>query len=216
MDLPAPPPGPGRNAPQFEAGDVVVHPYHGAGRVLSRRRRRLAGRERSYLEIELADCALKVMIPCESAAAVGLRTVAGPEQLDRIPTVLTSPARAVSGNWATRERHYRERLKRADVLELAAIVRDLASGTAEIKRSAREDELHEHVRRLLTSELAYALGVDTEQATAYIDKHLASVPNAHAHKPSPVAQSPPQTAEAPSPHQLEPVRPPPADADRSA
>ena len=40
----------------FAVGDTVVHPHHGAGRVVSRRRRRTLGSAaRNYLEIELDD-----------------------------------------------------------------------------------------------------------------------------------------------------------------
>lgn len=73
-------PEPGEGALLFNVGDLVVHPHHGAGRIVSRRRRLLAGVERDYLEIELADSALKIMVPYESAAAVGLRAVAGPHR----------------------------------------------------------------------------------------------------------------------------------------
>ena len=89
MEIIAVQPESGEGSPRFDVGDLVVHPHHGAGRVVSRRRRRLlGGGERGYLEIDLVDSPLKIMVPCESTAAVGLRAVAGPRRLARIVAVL--------------------------------------------------------------------------------------------------------------------------------
>ena len=98
---------PGDGAQPFDVGDLVVHPHHGAGRVVSRRRRRRLGGERNYLEIDLVDCALKIMVPCESAAVVGIRAVVGPRRLSRIVAVLEGEPDAVLGNWSARERQSR-------------------------------------------------------------------------------------------------------------
>ena len=173
MEINAARPGSGRDAHSFDVGDLVVHPHHGAGRVISRERRVLAGSERSYLEIDIADCALTIMVPCESAATVGLRAVVGPRQLGEISAVLETKPNAAPGNWSARDRHYRDKLKDGDVLALASVVRDLGSRATESRLAAKEQELLQRSRRLLASELSCALGVDTERALAYIDEHAA-------------------------------------------
>lgn len=174
MEITAARPGSGDDARPFDVGDLVVHPHHGAGRVISRERRGLAGGERSYLEIDLADCALRIMVPCESAATVGLRAVVGPRQLGEIIAVLEAEPNAAPGNWSARERHYRDRIKGGDVLELASVVRDLGSRASESRLAAKEQELLQRTRRLLASELSCALGIDTEHALEYIDEHAAA------------------------------------------
>src|SRR5437763_7816091 len=184
MEIIAVQPESGEGSPRFDVGDLVVHPHHRAGRVVSRRRRRLlGGGERGYLEIDLVDSPLKIMVPCESTAAVGLRAVAGPRRLARIVAVLEAEPDAALGNWSARQRHYRERLKGGDVLELASIVRDLAVHATDSGLSAREDDLYQRLRRLLASELACALGVDAQHAVEYIDEHVASRGRARAASP---------------------------------
>ena len=162
----------------FAVGDLVVHPHHGAGVVVSRRRRQLAGAVRTYLELDLAHSSLKIMVPCDAAASVGLRAVVGPRQLARIAAVLGGQPNLNGSNWPARRRHYRAQLQGGDVLELAAVVRDLAARASEAGLSSNERELYERSRRVLVSELRYALGVDTEQAAAYIDERIAP-----AHRP---------------------------------
>jgi CarD family transcriptional regulator len=162
--------------PRFDVGDLVVHPHHGVGRVISSQRRRLATGERSYLEIDLVDNTLTIKIPCESATAVGLRPVVGPPEVSRIVAVLEAEPGDLSGNWAAREKRYREQLKCGDVLELAAVVRDLGRRGGEAELASREKELRQRTRQRLASELGYALGLDGEKAVAYIDRHIARGP----------------------------------------
>jgi CarD family transcriptional regulator len=166
-------------APQFDVGDLIVHPHHGVGRVISNQQRRLAGPERSYLEIDLVDSTLRIMIPYESATTVGLRPVVGPAQVRQIAAVLEAEPAPPTGNWSTRERRYREQLKCGDVLDLAAVVRDLALRASDHRLATREQELHDQTRRRLASELGCALGLNPEQAASYIDWHIARCqPNA--------------------------------------
>ncbi len=157
----------------FEVGDRVVRPRHGAGVVVSCERRLLLGSERDYLEIELDHHALRIMLPCESAGAVGLRRVIDRRGLARIAAVLEDEPDPVLPSWPARQKHHHEKLKDGDVLELAALVRDLAMRDAESGLPTTERDLYERSRRILVSELRYALDVDPERAGAYIDEHLA-------------------------------------------
>ena len=163
-----------RRACAFDVGDLVVHPYHGAGVVVSRRRRRQLGGTRAYLEIYLAHSSLKILVPCDAAARVGLRAVVGPRGLRRIIGVLEDEPTPGAMSWSARRKHYQAKLKGGDVLDLAAGNRDLAVRAAESKLSSSERELYERSRRVLISELRYALGVDAEQAAKYIDEHVES------------------------------------------
>lgn len=172
----------------FDTGDLVVHPHHGVGRVVSRQRRRLAGAERSYLEIDLVDSSLRIMVPCESAATVGLRSVVGPQQLRQIVAVLEAEPDTVLGRWSARERHYRDQLKGGDVLALAAVVRDLAVRATESDLPAGEGLLYERARSLLACELGCALGIDAPAALEYIQHHVASGRRADAGPPGGVGE----------------------------
>ena len=157
---------------RFDVGDVVVHPRHGAGNVVERRRRVVEGRARTYLEIELTATSLRIMVPCDAAEAVGLRPVVGPRRLREIVGVLEADPDGGDRNWSARRKHYREQLESGDVLALAATIRDLA---ARARLSTGERDLYQHSRRQLASELSYALGVDAEDAGAFIDEHVEAV-----------------------------------------
>lgn len=165
-------------ARRFDVGDRVVHPHHGAGEVVSRQPRRIHGEVRDYLEIELAHASLRIMVPCDATVALGLRPIVDRRRVRRIVEVLESEPDAFDGNWSARQKDYRARLKAGDVLELAAVVRDLAAQAAESKLSNQEQELYKRSRLLLASELRYALDTDAEHAGAYIDEHITTTTNA--------------------------------------
>ena len=93
--------------------------------------------------------------------------------LARVIAVLEDEPDVVPPSWWARQRHYREKLKEGDVFELAAVVRDLAMRASDSGLPSTERQLYERSRRILVSELRYALGVDPERAGAYIDEHLA-------------------------------------------
>jgi CarD family transcriptional regulator len=157
---------------RFDVGDVVVHPRHGAGNVVERRRRVVEGRARTYLEIELTAIELRIMVPCDAAAEVGLRPIVGPRGLREIIDVLEAEPDGEDRNWSARRKHYRAQLDSGDVLALAATIRDLA---VRATPSAGERDLYRHSHRVLASELAFALGIDTDGAGAFIDEHIGTV-----------------------------------------
>lgn len=157
----------------FGVGDMVVHPHHGPGVVVSRRPRRLLGATRDYLEIELAHHSLKILVPCDCASRVGLRAVIDHQRLRRIVEVLEEEPEIVSESWSARQRRFRTKLKDGDVLELAAVLRELATRAAKSTLPTTERALYQRSRELLASELCVVLEVDEARAEAYIDAHVA-------------------------------------------
>ena len=157
---------------RFDVGDRVVHPRHGAGRVVLRRPRVVEGSARDYLEIELTAASLRIMVPCDATAAVGLRPVAGPRRVREIVAVLEAEPEGADRNHSARRKHYQAQLEGGDVLALAAVIRDLAARAAASALPTGERDLYQQSRRVLSSELSYALDVDAEGAGAFIDEHI--------------------------------------------
>lgn len=157
---------------RFDVGDRVVHPRHGAGEVVERRQRDVEGSQREYMEIELTAPALRIMVPCDAAAAVGLRPVSGPRRVRQIVEVLEAAPEGADPNYSARRKRYQAQLAGGDVLGLAAVIRDLAARAAASALPTGERDLYQRSRRVLASELSYALGLDAEDAGAFIDGHI--------------------------------------------
>ena len=160
----------------FDVGDTVVHPHHGVGVVVSRRPRRLVGGTRNYLEIELDHHSLRIMVPCDCASRLGLRPVMDRERLRCIVEVLEEEIEVVSESWSARQKRLRAMLKSGDLLELAAVLGELATRAAKSAPPATERALYQRSRQVLASELQYVLEVDEARAEEYIDEHVARKP----------------------------------------
>src|SRR3954471_8971642 len=73
---------------EFEIGDNVVYPHHGAGKVLKKELKKMFGEEREYLTIKILHNDMTVMVPCENAGVAGLRRVIDEETVQRVLAVL--------------------------------------------------------------------------------------------------------------------------------
>ena len=156
----------------FEIGDKVVYPHHGAGLVMEKSTRELMGTERDYLTIKILHNDLTVMVPCENAGKAGLRRVIDEEEIKKVMAVLTDEVSEMPKNWNRRFKHNREKIKTGDVFELAEVVRNLAIREMEKGLSTGEKQMYTRAKKILSSEFMYALDKDEEGAEEYLDKLL--------------------------------------------
>src|ERR1700758_1103422 len=73
---------------EFEIGDNVVYPHHGAGKVIRKEQKDVLGERREYLTIKILHNEMTVMVPSENAALAGLRRVIDDETLEKVQAVL--------------------------------------------------------------------------------------------------------------------------------
>ncbi len=153
----------------FEVGDNVVYPHHGAGVVQGKESKELLGEAREYLTIKILHNEMTVQVPCENAGAAGLRRVIGPEDVKKVTAVLTDDVSEMPKNWNRRFKHNREKIKTGDVFELAEVVRNLAIREIEKGLSTGEKQMYTRAKKILASEFMYALDKDEEGAETYLD-----------------------------------------------
>jgi CarD family transcriptional regulator len=153
----------------FEEGDKVVYPHHGAGLVMTKETRELMGEEREYLTIKILHNELTVMVPCENAGKAGLRRIIDEEEIKKVTDVLTDEVSEMPKNWNRRFKYNREKIKTGDVFELAEVVRNLAIREMEKGLSTGEKQMYTRAKKILASEFMYALDKDEEGAEEYLD-----------------------------------------------
>ena len=154
---------------EFEEGDNVVYPHHGAGVVLKKESRDMMGEDRDYLTIQILHNDMTVMVPCDNAHRAGLRRVINEQQVRRVIDVLTGEVSEMPKNWNRRFKYNREKIKTGDVYELAEVVRNLAIREWEKGLSTGEKQMYTRAKKILASEFMYALDKDEDGAEEYID-----------------------------------------------
>jgi CarD family transcriptional regulator len=156
----------------FDVGDKVVYPHHGAAVIERREVRTELGQEREYLVLRLAYGDLTLMVPAENTDEVGLREVINDEEVDEVFAVLRKKEARMPTNWSRRFKNHVEKLKSGDVYQVAEVVRNLSLRDKEKGLSAGEKRMLANSRRILTSELTFALGVSEEEAEKRLDEAL--------------------------------------------
>jgi CarD family transcriptional regulator len=158
----------------FEIGDNVVYPHHGAGQVLKKELKKMFGEEREYLTIKILHNDMTVMVPCENAGVAGLRRVIDEETVQKVLAVLQDELSEMPKNWNRRFKHNRDKIKTGDIYELAEVVRNLAIREHDKGLSTGEKQMFTRAKKILASELMYALEKSEDDAEAYLDDLLTS------------------------------------------
>jgi CarD family transcriptional regulator len=155
----------------YKVGDHVVYPHHGAGKVTKKEMKELLGEKREYLTIRILHNNMTVMVPCEKAGQVGLRSIIGTSAIKKVMAVLSDDVSTMPKNWNRRFKFNREKIKTGDIYELAEVVRNLAIREFEKGLSTGEKQMYTRARRILASEMQYALAMPEEEA----EEHLVDV-----------------------------------------
>jgi RNA polymerase-interacting CarD/CdnL/TRCF family regulator len=109
---------------EFELGDHVVYPHHGAGKVMKKEEMEMLGERREYLTIKILHNDMTVRVPTENAAIAGLRRVIDEETVKKVLDVLRDEVSEMPKNWNRRFKHNRDKIKTGDIYELAEVVRN--------------------------------------------------------------------------------------------
>jgi CarD family transcriptional regulator len=167
---------------EFEIGDNVVYPHHGAGKVIRKDEKEVLGERREYLTIKILHNEMTVMVPSENAALAGLRRVIDDETLKKVEAVLQDECSEMPKNWNRRFKHNRDKIKTGDIYELAEVVRNLAVRESEKGLSTGEKQMFTRAKRILASELMYALSMDDEEVEEHIYGLMGTTPNGNGRK----------------------------------
>ena len=157
----------------FEVGDKVVYPHHGAGTVVKKEKREILGQTREYLTIQILHNDMTVNVPVENAEQVGLRTVIDEDLVNTVVKALTAGESEMPKNWNRRFKHNRDKMKTGDIFELAEVVRNLALREQDKGLSTGEKQMFTRAKKILASELMYALDKGEDEAEEHLDDLLA-------------------------------------------
>lgn len=156
----------------FRVGDKVVHPHHGAAEIIKRSKLDLAGEPRAYFELEIAtESSLKVLIPVdtidETIRPVITKTAAG-----KVLLKFKEEPQDSGANWSRWYKVLNEKMTSGDIFQVAEVVRDLTHAQHAKGISPALKRMLSKARTTLSSELAFALRINPDQALERIDQAL--------------------------------------------
>ena len=158
----------------LQIGDRVVYPMHGAGEITGIEEYDVMGQGqmKSYYVLEMPIGGMRIMLPADNIDKVGLREVSPTDMVDKIEEVLKGdPVKAV-GSWNKRFHANLNRLKTGDILEVAAVLRNLALQDRIKKISSGERRLLDTAKQIFLTEMVYVLDGTMETTEAWLQKML--------------------------------------------
>jgi len=158
----------------FEVGETVVYPHHGAATIEAINVRKMRGQEMTFLKLKVVQGDLTIEVPADNVEMVGVRDVVDTEGLDRVFDVLKAQFTEEPTNWSRRYKANQEKLASGDVLKVAEVVRDLSRREGDKGLSAGEKRMLSKARQILISELALANNSEEDAASELLNSVLAS------------------------------------------
>jgi CarD family transcriptional regulator len=140
--------------------------------VLKKEEKDVLGEKREYLTIKILHNNMTVMVPTANASVAGLRRVIDDETLKKVMDLLQDDVSEMPKNWNRRFKHNRDKIKTGDIYELAEVVRNLAIRENQKGLSTGEKQMFTRAKKILASELMYALAMTEEQVDAHLTRML--------------------------------------------
>lgn len=160
----------------FSVGDCVVYPMHGAGVIESIEEKEILGALKKYYVMKLPLGEMKVLIPIDNIAQVGLRGIIEKDEVSQVFVILKGDQPEMSTNWNRRYRNHLEKIKSGDIYEVAEVVRNLMLRDREKGLSTGESKMLDTARQILISELILVQETESTEITSVLDDIFEQVP----------------------------------------
>lgn len=162
-------------AENFVAGDHVVYPTHGVGKVEKIAVEEIAGHSLELIHITFEENRMTLRVPVSKARSAGLRKLASRKMFDEALAVLKGRARIKRTMWSRRAQEYEAKINSGDPLSIAEVVRDLHRNAGQPDQSFSERQIYEAAMDRLAAELGALDSTDKVTAVAKLAGFLKTV-----------------------------------------
>ena len=158
----------------YQPGDVVIHPAHGAAKVVGIESKDVGDGDMEFLVLEPLFFDMKVYIPQNTAKASGLRQPVKKGHFRKVVTTLKKESKRNTENWQRRFRSYNKKIQSGDLCQVAEVVSSLDRKNRQKGLSTTENILLERAFNILASEYVCVTNTDKDSAFDFFNKALMS------------------------------------------
>jgi len=155
---------------EFAAGDFVVYPTHGVGKIVAEETQEIAGTQLTVFVIDFERDRMTLRLPVDKAKASGLRPISTRKQMQNAVAKLKGRSRARRTMWSRRAQEYESKINSGDPISIAEVVRDLHRGQEQPDQSYSERQMYQAALERLAREFAAVEDMDTDSAAARIEE----------------------------------------------
>jgi CarD family transcriptional regulator len=175
--------------PDFKAGEYIVYPAHGVGRIVGIDSQEVAGYKLDLFVISFLKDKMTLRVPMMKATSVGMRKLADPNTVKRALETVRGRARIKRTMWSRRAQEYEAKINSGDLISIAEVVRDLFRSENQPEQSYSERQLYEAALDRMSREISSVNRISETEAIRQIEQNLAKSPRRGV-KPEGVVEAP--------------------------
>src|SRR6266849_4120648 len=149
----------------FAAGDFVVYPTHGVGKILGIEMQEIAGYTLNVFVVHFDKDRMTLRVPLAKAKGSGLRRLSTRKEMDAALAKLKGRSRAKRTMWSRRAQEYEQKINSGDPASIAEVVRDLYRNVGQPEQSYSERQIYQAALDRLVREFAAVEKIDEDTAT---------------------------------------------------
>lgn len=153
-----------KKATVFKAGDCVVYPSHGVGKIIAIENQSIGGMQMNLFVINFEKEKMSLKIPTAKAEKIGLRHLLSIKEMEKVIDVLRSKAKTTKGMWSRRASEYDSKINSGNLMLIAEVVRDLYKNSEGTDRSYSERVIYESALNRLVAEYSILYSLELKQA----------------------------------------------------
>jgi len=156
----------------FEAGDYVVYPTHGVGKVLGVESQEISGIKLDVIVIKFDKDRMTLRVPVQKAKNSGLRKLSSNKMMETALQTLRGKAKVKRTMWSRRAQEYEAKINSGDPVSIAEVVRDLYRNDSQAEQSFSERQIYQAAFDRLIREYAAIEGIDDQTAAEKLEEVL--------------------------------------------
>jgi len=154
----------------YSIGDKIVYPMHGAGTIEAIEEQTMMGEKQRYYILLIPQNDIRIMIPCDRCADVGVRSVIKRTEIRKVRETLCGDSAEMAKVWNRRYRDNMEKLKTGQITCVAEVVRDLMRCDCKKRLSTGEKKMLSNAKQILLSELMLVSGKESAELVMLIER----------------------------------------------
>src|SRR4029077_10486123 len=149
----------------FNAGDLVVYPTHGVGKITAIETQEIAGHTLNVFVVLFDKDRMPARVPLTRAKVSGLRKLSSRKEMDAALAKLRGRSRAKRTMWSRRAQEYQAKIASGDPASIAEVVRDLFRNVGQPEQSYSERQIYQAALDRFVREFAAVERIDETTAT---------------------------------------------------
>jgi CarD family transcriptional regulator len=158
----------------FGAGDLVVYPTHGVGKILAVENQEIAGYTLNVFVVHFDKDRMTLRVPVAKAKNSGLRRLSTRKEMESALSKLKGRSRAKRTMWSRRAQEYEAKINSGDPASIAEVVRDLFRNAGQPEQSYSERQIYQAALDRLVREFAAVEKIDESTAVRRVEQMLSA------------------------------------------